>query len=84
VRPQHIRLGAPANAGEVGLRGIVVVTEQLGDEQIVAVRLGEHELRIAGVDPDLTLPAGVAIEAAVATGNLHFFDREEARIASGE
>jgi multiple sugar transport system ATP-binding protein len=84
VRPQHIRLGAPANAGEVGLRGIVVVTEQFGDEQIVAVRLGEHELRIAGVDPDLTLPAGVAIEAAVATGNLHFFDREEARIASGE
>jgi len=80
VRPQHMRLGTPANAGEIGLRGTVAVTEQLGDEQILAVRLGDNELRIAGVDPDLTLPAGTAVEAVVAAGNLHFFQGEGARI----
>ena len=75
-----MRLGTPANAGEIGLRGTVAVTEQLGDEQILAVRLGDNELRIAGVDPDLTLPAGTAVEAVVAAGNLHFFQGEGARI----
>ncbi|MBV8110319.1 MAG: sn-glycerol-3-phosphate ABC transporter ATP-binding protein UgpC [Hyphomicrobiales bacterium] len=74
IRPQHIRLGAPVNANQIAFKGTVMVTEQLGDEQLLAVRLGGTEIRIAGVDPDLTLPAGSAIEAAVATDNLHLFD----------
>jgi ABC-type sugar transport system ATPase subunit len=57
-----------------------MVTEQLGDEQLLAVRLGDSEIRIAGVDPDLALATGSQIEAAVAADNLHFFDEaEEAR-----
>ncbi len=68
VRPQHI-----------AFKGTVMVTEQLGDEQLLAVRLGEREIRIAGVDPDLNLPTGFQIEAAVATDNLHFFDELEER-----
>jgi multiple sugar transport system ATP-binding protein len=84
MRPQHVRLGSATNAGEIGLRGTVVVTEQLGDEQILVIRLGQDEFRIAGVDPDLTLPAGVEIEAAVATGNLHFFDGDGVRIHLAE
>jgi hypothetical protein len=51
-----------------------MVTEQLGDEQLVAVRLGGSEIRIAGIDPDLTVAAGSEIEASVAADNLHFFD----------
>jgi ABC-type sugar transport system ATPase subunit len=74
VRPQHIRLGAPANEKHIAFKGTVMVTEQLGDEQLLAVRVGDSEIRIAGVDPDLTLPTGSQIEAAVATDNLHFFD----------
>jgi multiple sugar transport system ATP-binding protein len=74
IRPQHIRLGTPSPASQVGFKGVVMVTEQLGDEQLIAVRVGQGEIRIAGVDPDLTLAAGTAIEAAVATDNLHFFD----------
>jgi multiple sugar transport system ATP-binding protein len=80
VRPQHIRLGAPVSDNQVVLKGTVMVTEQLGDEQLLAVRLGDSEIRIAGVDPDLTLATGSQIEAAVAADNLHFFDEaEEAR-----
>ena len=74
IRPQHIRLGAPMNDNQIAFKGTVMVTEQLGDEQLLAIRLGDSEIRIAGVDPDLTLPAGSEIEAAVATENLHFFD----------
>jgi ABC-type sugar transport system ATPase subunit len=51
-----------------------MVTEQLGDEQLLAVRIGKSEIRIAGVDPDLTLAPGTQIEAAIAADNLHFFD----------
>jgi multiple sugar transport system ATP-binding protein len=74
MRPQHIRLGAPVNESQVVFKGTVMVTEQLGDEQLLAIRLGDGDIRIAGVDPDLPLSAGCQIEAAVATDNLHFFD----------
>ena len=74
IRPQHIRLGTPVNDKQIGFKGTVMVTEQLGDEQLLAVRLGDGEIRIASVDPDLTLSPGSQIEAAVAADNLHFFD----------
>src|SRR6266487_3047758 len=77
VRPQHIRLGTSVGDNQVGLKGTVMVTEQLGDEQLLAVRFGDAEIRIAGVDPDLTLATGSQIEAAVATDNLHFFKEAE-------
>ena len=73
MRPQNIRLGAPAN-NEVGFSGTVVVSEQLGDEQILAVRMGQGEIRIAGVDPDLALAVGSQIEASVGMDHLHFFE----------
>ena len=57
----------------------MTVTEQLGDEQLLAVRLGDSEIRIAGVDPDLSLPTGAQIEAAIATDHLHFFGELEQR-----
>jgi multiple sugar transport system ATP-binding protein len=74
LRPQHIRLGAPVNGDQVGLKGIVMVSEQLGDEQLVAVRIGGQDIRIAGIDPDLALPTGAEVDAAVAIDNLHLFD----------
>jgi len=77
VRPQHIRLGAPVSDNQIPLKGTVMVTEQLGDEQLLAVRLGDGEIRIAGVDPDLSLSTGSQIEAAIATDHLHFFDELE-------
>ncbi len=74
MRPQHIRLGKPTNDHQIGLAGTLMVTEQLGDEQLLAVRIGKSEIRISGVDPDLTLAPGTQIEAAIAAENLHFFD----------
>jgi multiple sugar transport system ATP-binding protein len=76
MRPQNIRLGAPTN-NEVGFNGTVMVSEQLGDEQILAVRIGADEIRIAGIDPDLALSVGSQIEAAVGMDHLHFFANSE-------
>ena len=74
MRPQHLRLGVPLGANQVGLKGALMVTEQLGDEQILAVRIGGKDVRIAGIDPDLTFATGAEIEAAIAADNLHVFD----------
>ena len=74
VRPQHMRLGS-ANGGEhVGFGGNLMVTEQLGDEQVLAVRIGEADIRVAGVDPELALATGTRIDVAVPLENLHLFD----------
>jgi len=62
------------NDNQITFKGTVMVTEQLGDEQLLAIRLGDSEIRIASVDPDLTLSPGSQIEAVVAADNLHFFD----------
>jgi hypothetical protein len=53
-----------------------MVNEQLGHEQLLAIRAGANEIRIAGIDPDLSLSAGAEIEAAVAMENLHLFDSD--------
>jgi multiple sugar transport system ATP-binding protein len=76
MRPQHIRLGRPGNGSEIGLKGTVMITEQLGDEQLLVLRIGESDIRVAGIDPDLKLATGSEIEAAIAVANLHFFDSE--------
>ncbi len=74
VRPQHMRLGS-ANGGEqVGFGGNLMVTEQLGDEQVLAVRIGKADIRVAGVDPELTLATGTRVDVAVPMENLHLFD----------
>jgi ABC-type sugar transport system ATPase subunit len=73
MRPQHIRLGAPLHENQIGFKGVLIVTEQLGDEQLLAIRVGGSEIRVAGIDPDLSLAPGCEIEVAVATDNLHFF-----------
>jgi multiple sugar transport system ATP-binding protein len=74
VRPQHLRLGAPANGDQVGLSGALMVSEQLGDEQLLAVRIGEADIRVAGVDPELVLATGTQVDVAVPIDNLHIFD----------
>ncbi|MBL8698466.1 MAG: sn-glycerol-3-phosphate ABC transporter ATP-binding protein UgpC [Alphaproteobacteria bacterium] len=79
IRPQHARLGRPGAPDQVAIGGKLMVTEQLGDEQLLAVRIGSADFRLAGVDPELTFTPGVAIDAAVALENMHFFEPESGR-----
>ncbi|HJZ32474.1 MAG TPA: sn-glycerol-3-phosphate ABC transporter ATP-binding protein UgpC [Hyphomicrobiaceae bacterium] len=74
VRPQHLKLGSASNGQQVGLSGNLMVTEQLGDEQVLAVRIGPSDIRVCGIDPELVLPAGTRIDLVAAIDNLHLFD----------
>jgi multiple sugar transport system ATP-binding protein len=74
VRPQHMRLGSAEGSEHLALSGNLMVTEQLGDEQVLAVRIGGGDIRIAGVDPELALATGTRIDVAVPLENLHLFD----------
>jgi multiple sugar transport system ATP-binding protein len=75
VRPQHLRLGKPGNGDQVGFAGPLMASEQLGDEQLLAVRIGSSDLRVAGVDPELELAAGTPVDVTAGVENLHLFDR---------
>jgi multiple sugar transport system ATP-binding protein len=74
VRPQHLRLGLAKGDEQIGFGGSLMVSEQLGDEQLLAVRIGQTDLRVAGVDPELTLATGTRMEISVPVENLHIFD----------
>jgi multiple sugar transport system ATP-binding protein len=78
IRPQHLRLAAADGGDHITFGGNLLVTEQLGDAQLLAVRVGEADIRVAGVDPELTLAAGTRLEVAAPVDSLHLFD-----IASG-
>ncbi|MFZ0852490.1 MAG: sn-glycerol-3-phosphate ABC transporter ATP-binding protein UgpC [Hyphomicrobiaceae bacterium] len=74
VRPQHLRLGGVSNAEQIALSGNLMVTEQLGDEQLLAVRIGRADIRVCGVDPELALASGTRVDLAVPIDSLHIFD----------
>jgi multiple sugar transport system ATP-binding protein len=74
IRPQHLRLGHAGNREQVAFSGKLMVSEQLGDEQLLAVRIGEAEIRVSGVDPELALAAGALVDLTLPVDSLHVFD----------
>jgi multiple sugar transport system ATP-binding protein len=54
----------------------VLVTEQLGSEQLLDVRLGAALLRVAAVDPTLTIRSGEAVRLSIGIEQVHLFDPE--------
>ena len=44
-----------------------------GDEQLLVMRIGESDIRVAGIDPELTLAAGATVEVSTPPDNLHIF-----------
>jgi multiple sugar transport system ATP-binding protein len=81
VRPQHLRLGAPSGEGQVGIKGKLMVTEQLGDEQILVIRVGGQDIRVAGVDPDRDFSTGADIQTFAALENLHLFEQDGGEVS---
>src|SRR6476660_5414401 len=74
VRPQHLRLGQGNGGEHIGFGGSLMVSEQLGHEQLLAVRIGQTDLRVAGVDPELALATGTRVDVTVPVESLHIFD----------
>jgi multiple sugar transport system ATP-binding protein len=74
IRPQHLRLGTPSGDSQFGFGGQLMVTEQLGDEQILVVRVGQADVRVAGVDPELAMVSSARVDVAAEFAHLHLFD----------
>ncbi len=73
VRPEHIKLAD--DTGVAGaIPGEVDLTELLGSEQLVQVRVGEHRLTVTRVDPFLRLTPGQPVSLTLASEHIHLFD----------
>jgi ABC-type sugar transport system ATPase subunit len=70
IRPEHLTIGPaePASA-----RGEVYVTEPMGREQVIDVRVGEHALQ-ALAPASLTVRVGESIGLTFDPDKLHLFD----------
>ena len=74
IRPEHMLLGAEANENIFSVEGQVAVTEQLGSQLQLEVRISGSALMIAGIDPEENVREGDAIGIGVPLDRLCFFD----------
>ena len=83
IRPQNLRLGIPSGDDQIGFGGQLMVTEQLGDEQVLVVRVGNADVRIAGVDPELAIAPHARVEVSAELAHLHLFDSRTGKVLTG-
>ena len=74
LRPEHVMLGDDGGGAVIRLDGRIVLTEQLGAQQLVELRIGEHDVMAAGVDPDLHLKGGEAGRFFIGLDRVHVFE----------
>jgi multiple sugar transport system ATP-binding protein len=75
VRPEHFEVGSPTN-GAVSLTARVDVVEFLGNEELLHVRLGEHDV-VAIVGAAHRIRPGDDVQLSVPVDKIHLFDQEE-------
>jgi multiple sugar transport system ATP-binding protein len=74
VRPEHVHL---AGSGE-GITGRVELAEPLGNELLLHLSVGEHQLT-SRLPPGVPPAAGSTVQLALDGGRIHLFDRESGR-----
>jgi multiple sugar transport system ATP-binding protein len=72
VRPEAV-VAARSRAENVGIQGIVTLTEVLAPDEYATVRVGEHSIR-ARIREEENLKIDSAAELSFARSRLHFFD----------
>ena len=79
VRPEHFEIST-GEAAEKGatIRAMTDVVEFLGNEELLHVRVGEHDL-VAIVDASHRVKPGDVLELFVPLEKLHLFDAEEGK-----
>jgi multiple sugar transport system ATP-binding protein len=77
-RPEHLALRDSGAATMARLPARVDVVEYLGDEELVHVQVGEHEI-VALLPTDERLKPGQEIELGIPIERLHLFDPESER-----
>jgi len=77
IRPEHFHLGEGSGSGEAAhVRAMTDVVEFLGNEELLHVRVGEHDF-VAIVDSSHRIKPGDVLDLWVPLEKIHLFDAEE-------
>ncbi len=75
-RPEHLEIGAADRASEVGVvRAQVDVVEFLGNEELLHLRVGDHDL-VAIVDSSQRVKPGDVVDLQIPLEKVHLFQEE--------
>ncbi len=75
IRPEDISVDRVTSTAGTTVSASVVVTEPLGAETLVTLRIGGAEF-VARARPDVSLRAGDNVQAQLASDKLHLFDAD--------
>jgi multiple sugar transport system ATP-binding protein len=78
VRPEHIGLGLPETAAEIGISGTCELVEYLGPELQLHLRVGSDELVVLD-DPADDVAVGDTVECRVPLERIYLFDMVSGR-----
>jgi multiple sugar transport system ATP-binding protein len=76
VRPEHVAIGDPCPENGTGFDAAIEVTEQLGAELLVGVRVAGTIVIASRIDPWAKLKLHENLRLSLDPRGLHFFDRE--------
>jgi multiple sugar transport system ATP-binding protein len=76
VRPEHVLIGDPRPENGTGFDAAIEVTEQLGAELLVGVRVAGTIAIASRIDPWAKLALHQKLRLSLDPRGLHFFDRE--------
>jgi multiple sugar transport system ATP-binding protein len=79
IRPEHFEIGDGAGTGNAAtMRATVEVVEFLGNEELIHMRVGEHDL-VAIVDASHRVRPGDVVDMYVPVEKIHLFDQAEGK-----
>ena len=72
IRPEHINLATSEDTNAI--KGKIILTEELGKEKLVSVKIDNHDLIIRALLSQENLQEGNSISLALSPNNIHYFD----------
>jgi multiple sugar transport system ATP-binding protein len=77
IRPENIVVGSLSATNTVLLEGTILVTEQLGANQVFEIRVGQQTMMVSGVDPELSPSRNQPATFSIMIDHLHLFEADE-------
>ena len=73
IRPEHITVAHEDVSHDSCFASRLEVVEQLGEEVILNVHVGNTPIKVSHVSPDFSLPRGQTLQLRPNSEHLHFF-----------
>ena len=83
IRPEHFEMNAGGDGNGATVRATTDVVEFLGNEELLHLRVGEHDL-VAIVDASQRVKPGDVIDLFVPIEKIHLFDAEGGKALAGD